>query len=83
MLSKVFTAVFLASSALIANASPAPAPLTDIEALTGRATPLAQLITKCEVPNTVALTFDDGPEQYIYVCAIIFPHTLNLLTNGK
>jgi peptidoglycan/xylan/chitin deacetylase (PgdA/CDA1 family) len=66
MLSKVFSAVFLASSALIVNASPAPAPLTDIEALTGRATPLAQLITKCEVPNTVALTFDDGPEQYIY-----------------
>ncbi|CCO29970.1 carbohydrate esterase family 4 protein [Rhizoctonia solani AG-1 IB] len=26
----------------------------------------AQVITKCTVPNTVALTFDDGPYSYIY-----------------
>jgi peptidoglycan/xylan/chitin deacetylase (PgdA/CDA1 family) len=41
----------------------------EIAEFTERATPLAQLITKCTVPNTVALTFDDGPEQYIRVCA--------------
>jgi hypothetical protein len=29
----------------------------NIEILTGRSTPLAQLITKCEVENGVALTF--------------------------
>jgi hypothetical protein len=68
MLSKVFTAVALVALGVMVEASPAPTPLTDIEALTGRATPLAQLITKCEVANTVALTFDDGPEEYIYVC---------------
>jgi peptidoglycan/xylan/chitin deacetylase (PgdA/CDA1 family) len=27
---------------------------------------LAQVITKCTVPNTVALTFDDGPYAYMY-----------------
>ncbi|CAE6462205.1 unnamed protein product [Rhizoctonia solani] len=27
---------------------------------------LAQVITKCTVPNTVALTFDDGPHVYMY-----------------
>ncbi|KAF8683313.1 Polysaccharide deacetylase [Rhizoctonia solani] len=27
---------------------------------------LAQVITKCTVPNTVALTFDDGPYLYTY-----------------
>jgi len=27
---------------------------------------LAQVITKCTVPGTAALTFDDGPEEYIY-----------------
>jgi hypothetical protein len=27
----------------------------------------AQVITKCTVPNTAALTFDDGPYQYIQV----------------
>lgn len=26
----------------------------------------AQVVTKCTVPNTVALTFDDGPYWYIY-----------------
>lgn len=26
----------------------------------------AQVITKCTKPNTVALTFDDGPYSYIY-----------------
>ncbi|KEP50007.1 carbohydrate esterase family 4 protein, partial [Rhizoctonia solani 123E] len=27
---------------------------------------LAQVITKCAKPNTVALTFDDGPHWYLY-----------------
>ena len=28
---------------------------------------LAQVITRCTVPNTAALTFDDGPYVYLYV----------------
>lgn len=31
-----------------------------------RAAPLAQVITACTKPNTVALTFDDGPFVYAY-----------------
>jgi hypothetical protein len=34
--------------------------------LDGRA-PLAQIITSCTVPNTAALTFDDGPYIYLTV----------------
>jgi len=57
MLFKIFTAAALLSSAFLVQASPAE--------LTERAN-LAQVITKCTVPNTAAMTFDDGPEQYIY-----------------
>ncbi|TRM63673.1 carbohydrate esterase family 4 protein [Schizophyllum amplum] len=46
--------------ALIAGASPTPANAT----LETRAR--AQVYSKCTVPNTVALTFDDGPYDYIY-----------------
>jgi hypothetical protein len=83
MLFKVFTALLLFTSGVTVRASPAPAPLSDLEALTGRATPLAQVITKCTVPNTVALTFDDGPEEYIYVCipAIFFLLAAGLMVN--
>jgi len=45
------------SSALLANSSPAR--------FAERRDSLAQVITKCTVPNTAALTFDDGP--YIYI----------------
>ncbi|KAG5718525.1 Chitin deacetylase, partial [Termitomyces sp. T112] len=31
-----------------------------------RQAPLAQVITRCTVPNTAALTFDDGPWVYLY-----------------
>jgi peptidoglycan/xylan/chitin deacetylase (PgdA/CDA1 family) len=55
-------------SALLAGASPAN--------LEERAAPLAQVITKCTVPNKVALTFDDGPYNYIYVRAFFFPPKL-------
>jgi hypothetical protein len=48
---------FLVSLLLAANALPA---------LDTRET-LPQVITKCTKPNTAALTFDDGPYQYIYV----------------
>lgn len=79
MLFEVFTTlVLLFFSGVTVRASPA-APFSDLEALTGRATPLAQVITKCTVPNTVALTFDDGPEEYIYVCIHVIPF---LLTAG-
>ena len=79
MLFKALTAVALFCSAVTVRASPAPAALTDIAEFTGRATPLAQLITKCEVPNTVALTFDDGPEEYIYVCVLVLRPFLSSL----
>jgi len=55
MLFKISTVVILVSSAMV-QALPA--------SLTQRA-PLAQVITKCTVPNTAALTFDDGPFSYI------------------
>ena len=84
MLFKVFTAfLLLYTSGITVKASPAPAPLSDLEALTGRATPLAQVITKCTVPNTVALTFDDGPEEYIYVCISSYLFLVDLWLNGK
>lgn len=66
MLFKVCAAIALVAASAMVKASPTPAPISDLEALTGRATPLAQVITKCTVPNNVALTFDDGPEEYIY-----------------
>ncbi|KAF5374529.1 hypothetical protein D9615_009071 [Tricholomella constricta] len=49
-------AVFVtACLALAASASPAQ-----------KRQQLAQVITQCTVPNTVALTFDDGPWVYLY-----------------
>lgn len=58
----IVTAVL--APALLACASPAN--------LTKRAASLAEVITKCTVPNTAALTFDDGPYQYIQVRTAIF-----------
>lgn len=48
-------AMFL--SAMLARASPAD--------FTGAENSLAKVITKCTVPHTAALTFDDGPYEYI------------------
>ncbi|KAF7979559.1 hypothetical protein HWV62_41832 [Athelia sp. TMB] len=64
MLSQLLTVASLVSSALLVRASPAPAN-GDFSHLT-RSTNLAQVITSCTVANTAALTFDDGPEEYIY-----------------
>ncbi|KAF7986562.1 hypothetical protein HWV62_26304 [Athelia sp. TMB] len=64
MLSQLLTVVGLLLSALLVRASPAPAD-GDFSHLT-RSTPLAKVITTCTVANTAALTFDDGPEEYIY-----------------
>jgi peptidoglycan/xylan/chitin deacetylase (PgdA/CDA1 family) len=50
-------ALSLLSATLVVDAMPAN--------LTERQT-LAQVITRCTVPNTVALTFDDGPYVYLY-----------------
>jgi len=57
MWSAAFTVGSVLSSALLAYAFPAN--------FTARAAPLAQVITQCTVPNTAALTFDDGPYEYI------------------
>jgi len=65
MFFRTSTVAAVLSSALLAHASPAN--------LTGAAAEsLAQVITKCTVPNTAALTFDDGPYSYIQVCAFTF-----------
>ncbi|KAF8673085.1 Polysaccharide deacetylase [Rhizoctonia solani] len=58
LFAKLSVAAAFASSIIGVFAAP-----TDGTLLT-RAAP--QVITKCTVPNTVALTFDDGPYQYIY-----------------
>ncbi|KAF8756196.1 Polysaccharide deacetylase [Rhizoctonia solani] len=58
LFAKLSVVAAFASSIIGAFAAP-----TDGTLLT-RAAP--QVITKCTVPNTVALTFDDGPYQYIY-----------------
>lgn len=60
------------SSSLLASALPAN--VTGIDS-----TPLAQVITKCTVPNTAALTFDDGPYQYIQVRAFAIVLVSNFL----
>jgi len=53
----ITSAIALLSAVLAVTAMPAN--------LTERAS-LAQVITQCTVPNTAALTFDDGPWYYIY-----------------
>ncbi|KZP17885.1 carbohydrate esterase family 4 protein [Athelia psychrophila] len=61
MLSKLFVLVGLLLPVLLVSASPTP----DFNEELTRATPLAQVITSCTVPGTAALTFDDGPYEYI------------------
>lgn len=63
MFSKLLTIVGLVSAALFVSASPTPGDYSEVLA---RSTPLAQVITSCTVAGTAALTFDDGPEEYIY-----------------
>ncbi|KAF9562580.1 chitin deacetylase [Agrocybe pediades] len=58
MLSKVILALSVAVAAVSAT------PLNGTS-LFGKRSP-AQVITKCTVPNTAALTFDDGPYVYLY-----------------
>jgi peptidoglycan/xylan/chitin deacetylase (PgdA/CDA1 family) len=48
----------IASSALLSAVSAHPGHLGK------RTEPFGTVITSCTVPNTVALTFDDGPYQY-------------------
>jgi hypothetical protein len=67
MLFNSLTLAAVVTSAILASASP-------VEHRT-RAAPLAQVITKCTVPNTAALTFDDGPYEYIQVCATFYDHS--------
>jgi hypothetical protein len=58
---RTFVLAALISSALLVHASPAN--VTELSAS-------AQVITKCTVPHTAALTFDDGPYDYIRVCFV-------------
>ena len=54
----------LAATAFV-HASPVPQNVTGSGLV--RRQGLAQVITSCTVPNTAALTFDDGPYIYLYV----------------
>ena len=63
---RTFALAALISSAFLVRASPAN--VTELSAS-------AQVITKCTVPHTAALTFDDGPYDYIrvrFVPAVLF-----------
>jgi hypothetical protein len=66
--------VFLVSLSAVIDALPFSTEAfengTTVNLLHGRQT-LAQVITRCTVPNTVALTFDDGPYAYLYVSLFI------------
>lgn len=57
----LFTTVVLVSGAAVTQA---------LSSSLTKWSPLAQVITKCTVPNTAALTFDDGPLYYIRVRAL-------------
>ncbi|KAL4738085.1 hypothetical protein BDV11DRAFT_171324 [Aspergillus similis] len=56
----------LVFTALASNALTTPLPLA-------RRVPTGQVITQCTTPNTIALTFDDGPSEYT-------PQLLDLLS---
>ena len=45
---------------------------------TERAASVAGVVTKCTVPGTAALTFDDGPYDYIQVRDFTFYFVSNL-----
>jgi hypothetical protein len=65
IISSTFALLFcLFSGSTLREASAAP--VDDNSTLVPRQA-LAQVISSCTVPNTVALTFDDGPYDYIYV----------------
>jgi peptidoglycan/xylan/chitin deacetylase (PgdA/CDA1 family) len=53
---KFASIVFTACLAILSSATPTPE----------KRQSLAQVITRCTVPNHVALTFDDGPYYYLY-----------------
>lgn len=55
--SNIVSGLLLASSAI---ASPIVSVIEERD-IEGRAVPVGQLIAKCTVPGTIALTFDDGP----------------------
>ncbi|RAH58962.1 chitin deacetylase [Aspergillus piperis CBS 112811] len=62
------------SLALIALAAISPSALC--APITSRDIPFGQVITTCTTPNTIALTFDDGPSSYT-------PQLLDLLSEYK
>ncbi|CBF87506.1 hypothetical protein AN9380.2 [Aspergillus nidulans FGSC A4] len=62
----MFATLALVFTALASNALTTPLPLV-------RRVPTGQVITQCTTPNTIALTFDDGPSEYT-------PQLLDLLS---
>lgn len=62
------------SLVLIALAAISPSALS--APIVSRDIPIGQVITRCTTPNTIALTFDDGPSSYT-------PQLLDLLSEYK
>ncbi|KAL4987767.1 hypothetical protein BDW68DRAFT_197193 [Aspergillus falconensis] len=64
----MYATLALVFAALASNALSTPIPLPLV-----RRVPTGQVITHCTTPNTIALTFDDGPSEYT-------PQLLDLLS---
>jgi multisubunit Na+/H+ antiporter MnhC subunit len=71
LLTTVFLSVGLSSSIVIPRSSTVPAPTNDLDLTKRQVSPIPYglIITHCNIPNTVALTFDDGP--FIYTGQIL------------
>lgn len=72
LLTTVSLSIGLASAVVIPQTSPQFLPTDDFLNVTkrqGSSIPYGLIITHCNVPNTVALTFDDGP--FIYTGQIL------------
>ena len=66
MFLSVLRAIAVLAAVALASVHASPAASNETSILEGRQG-LAQVITSCTVPDTAALTFDDGPYSYIIV----------------
>ncbi|KAJ5653147.1 hypothetical protein N7490_000150 [Penicillium lividum] len=71
LLTTVFLSVGLSSAIVIPQPSTVPAPTDHLDLTKRQMSPIPYglIITHCNIPNTVALTFDDGP--FIYTGQIL------------
>ena len=66
MFLSVLRAIAVLAAVALASVHASPAASNETSILEGRQG-LAQVITSCTVPDTAALTFDDGPHTYVIV----------------